>query len=371
MLVISSWSAPTRDERQGMGMAEQSDAGTAATHLIGAGDPDYWRGAIAWTDERAPLRQQWRIRPELTPTTKSEAFIRRSRMPGAVRCCLVTDADRVRLPVWCGDDGLGLLDVLVDGARHDRITLSAGDQVVEIGLPRPEAAARVEFWLPQSCECAVGDLAAFGASICQPAPPPTFRWVAYGSSITQCRGDEGPSDIWPSRVARAAGWDLHTTGMGGECHLDYAVSATIADLPADLITLCIGANIWGGPTFNDRSLVSQLLGFIAALRVRHPDTPIVVSGPIRAPEYEDAPNAVGLTLSQIRELVLEAVRFGRELGDDRLAAVDALTFLTADETGWLFDGLHPHPDAYPVMAERIGAAYAAALADFGVTTSRR
>ena len=98
-------------------------------------------------------------------------------------------------------------------------------------------------------------------------------------SITPRRETEVPSETWPALVARQHGWDCVSLGFAGECHLDPVAARTIRDLPARLISLCLGINIYGGETFSGRTLPGQIEAFISTVREGHPKTPIVVITP--------------------------------------------------------------------------------------------
>nr|WP_239063336.1 GDSL-type esterase/lipase family protein [Streptomyces sp. SID13031] len=182
-------------------------------------------------------------------------------------------------------------------------------------------------------------------------PPSGPRWITYGSSITQCTGAYGPSETWPALVARRHGWDLVALGFAGECHLDPIAARTIRDTPARLISLCLGTNIYGGETFGGRTLPGQVEAFISTVRDGHPHTPIVVITPLPAPSLEGKPNALGLTLDDIRACVELGAR---TLRDPDLTLIDGRTILSTEEAQALYaDDLHPNPDGYRLIADRL------------------
>ncbi|WP_427889055.1 GDSL-type esterase/lipase family protein [Kribbella sp. GL6] len=238
------------------------------------------------------------------------------------------------------------VDVLVDGQLHKRCPLEAGIHKLEVELPG--RAVEVEIWLPQSGVIAIRE-PVFGAAA-EPVAPSGPRWITYGSSITQCSGAYGPSETWPALVARRYGWDLVALGFAGECHLDAIAARTIRDTPAGLISLCLGINVYGGWTYNGRTLPGQVESFVATIRAGHPRTPIAVITPLFAPNVEGRPNPVGLTLDSIRELV--------ELGarqDPDVQLIDGRDVLTMDEAKQLYaDDLHPGPEGYRLIGERLG-----------------
>ena len=117
-----------------------------------------------------------------------------------------------------------------------------------------------------------------------------------------------------------------------------------------LISLCLGVNIYGGETFSGRTLPGQIEAFISMVRAGHPKTPIVVITPLFAPNREGKPNAVGLTLDDVRACV--------ELGarrDPDIQLIDGRTVLSVDEARALYaDDVHPGPDGYRLIGERLG-----------------
>ncbi|GAA1160807.1 SGNH/GDSL hydrolase family protein [Kribbella jejuensis] len=273
----------------------------------------------------------------------------RAATPAGVRAAWRTSAARVELDVRAG---LGIyarlapVDVLVDGELHHRCELREGEQTLRIALPA--RTSTVEIWLPQSGSIAVREPAFDGAA--EPIAPSGPRWITYGSSITQCSGAAGPSETWPALVARRHGWDPIVLGLSGECHLDPIAARTIRDTPAELISLCLGINIYGGATYSGRTLPSAVEAFVATARSGHPRTRVVVITPLLVPDREGEANAVGLTLDDVRDCVTRGAQV-----DPAVEVIDGRKILTTDEARALYtDGLHPGPDGYRLIGERLG-----------------
>ncbi|MEV4260662.1 GDSL-type esterase/lipase family protein [Kribbella sp. NPDC049584] len=272
----------------------------------------------------------------------------RAATPAGVRAAWRTSATSVELEIRAALSiyiRIAPVDVLVDGELHQRCEVLEGEQRLRIELPgRP---AEVEIWLPQAGKIALREVCFDGDA--EPLAPTGPRWITYGSSITQAGGAYGPSETWPALVARKNGWDCVSLGFAGECHLDPVAARTIRDLPAQLISLCLGINIHGGATYSGRTLPGQVESFIATIREGHPQTPLVVITPLPAPDREGEPNAVGLTLDDVRACV--------ELGartDPAVRVIDGRTILSSDEARALYaDEVHPGPDGYRLIGERL------------------
>jgi lysophospholipase L1-like esterase len=94
-------------------------------------------------------------------------------------------------------------------------------------------------------------------------------------------------------------------------------------------------------------------GFIQTIHDRQPETPIVVITAIRSPKVDGNRNPAGMTLAEIRDEMAEAVH-GLAVGDDNLHLVDDLTLLSTDEAEQLLpDGVHPSPEDYRLLADRL------------------
>ena len=211
-----------------------------------------------------------------------------------------------------------------------------------------------ELWLPQFGGFELNGLEiADGATIRESNDPGLPRWVTYGSSITQCRAASSPTHTWPSIVARTREYDLTCLGFGGECHLDPLIARVIRDQEADLISLCVGINIYGNGSLNARTFCPGILGFVRIVREKHPTTPVALISPIYAPGREDAPNAVGFTLSSMRVEVAAAVDTLRANGDKNIHYIDGIDVLGAENTHLLPDDLHPNTEGCGVMARNL------------------
>lgn len=317
-----------------------------------------WRGHLEWVAEGEYWRP-WRLPSARIGTAHSPSLTAGASGANGIRAELRTDATELELDIVPLSDQSAPVDILVDDQLHFRTMLATDSNRISTALPA--GAKRVSVWLPQAGQVAVGALRVSGGTFVEPAPTDTPQWITYGSSITQCGAAFGPSETWPAIVARSNDWQLRSLGFGGDCHLDPIVARTIRDAPADLISLCLGINIYGRGSFAERSLGSHISGFIETVREGHPHTPIAVISPIASPDREDTPNLVELTLNNIRQILTDAVELLIDLGDDNLHFIDGRTILSDSEAHLLADGLHPNADGYRLMGRRLAPALHKAL----------
>jgi len=312
--------------------------------------PEAWRGAAGW-EERDGAFRAWRLLPALVGRAFAPELLAKAREAAGVRLDVVTDAGVLELD---GDYTIDLdrerrIDVLVDGELHQRVDIEPG--AVRVAVPLPPGEHRVQVWLPQVGELWLRSLRLAGA-VQRPAPAAAARWTTYGSSITQCSTAAGPSETWPAVVARALDWDLTCLGFGGQCHLDPVVASTIAAIPADIVSLCLGINVMGGASLSTRTFGPQVAGLIDQVREAHPEAPIAVISPIVSPPRERTPNPVGVTLEWMRETIGEVVG---ATDDDRLHLIDGPSIIGDGDLRLLPDELHPDAVGYRLMGQRLTA----------------
>jgi len=175
------------------------------------------------------------------------------------------------------------------------------------------------------------------------------KWLAYGSSITQCQAAESPSQTWPAITAAELDLDLTCLGFSGQCQYEPMIARTIRDTPVDFISLCAGINIYGANSYNERTFQAIIIGFIKIIREKHTKVPIVLSSPIFGTFREETPNVVGFTLIEMRRQVQEIVEIFRRNGDDHLFYVNGLDIMGEEHAGLLPDELHPNAEGYKLM----------------------
>lgn len=333
----------------------------------------------------APLRLPAWTRPQHA----GGGIDRMSAQTSGVRIRVLTAAARIRLEVTftrttTRGNPARLIRVVAETPLVELpLTLDEGDLLFEAtdGTAVCEAGERsqlvfelddagvervVTIWLPAPAACVLHSLSADAPL--RPAPQEGARWIHYGSSISHGSSLADPRGPWPQQVARELGLDLVNMGFAGNAMLDGFVARSIAQAPAELITLKIGINIVNGDAMRARTFVPAVHNFLDLVRAGHPSTPLAVITALACPIHEDAtgptrevsPGKTGatpreipegdgsLTLRRTRSL-LEKVVAGR--GDAALHLVDGLSLLGVDD-GHLPDNLHPDQVGHDLIAAR-------------------
>lgn len=241
------------------------------------------------------------------------------------------------------------------------------DSVATFELPATDEARNVSIWLPHNCAIEIIDLLA-NAPLAAAATP-TRTWLHYGSSISHAIEADEPLGVWSSRIAQDLDLNVYNLGLAGSANVEYFAAKTIADTPADLITLKLGINVVAGATMTKRTFVAAVQGMLDVIRDKQPDSKIVVISPIYSPGFETQPgpartNSQGqvtgsdfsdvgwvgeLTLSSIREILLGLVE-SRE--DKNLSYLDGLELFGEADVDLMPDHLHPNAEGYLLMADR-------------------
>lgn len=319
--------------------------------VIPATDPRLtWSGALS-IEQGPGWVKPWRIPHEDLDlySPGASGLAERAEMPSGVRVRLVSDAEE--LVVGCeplAEDSC--FDLCINGSIAATAAYRAGATEVRFeGLPAGEKS--LEIWLSPAMPVALRHLKLPAGARCEKSEDTRLKWVTYGSSITHCSNAGSPATTWPGVVARARDFNLTSLGYGGQCHADPFIARLIRDLPADFISVKIGINIYGAASLGPRAFRPAVLGTIATIRDGHPHTPLAVCSPIWGHDRETTPNAVGLTLAQMRVEVAEAVEAFKRRGDDTIYYIDGLKLFDESLAEYLPDNLHPDATGYVRMGE--------------------
>lgn len=279
---------------------------------------------------------------------------------------LVNGAEAATVPAIKG----GQLRLEMDGplVTSEEFIRGEGEEITFANLKT--GMKEIEIWLPAGALVEIRDISADG-EILPPTPSQKKKWVHYGSSISQCAETERPLDIWSVHASRLLGLDIRNLGLAGECHIDGFVARTIADTPADFISLKLGINVVNGDSMRERSFIPAIHNFLDTIREKKPTTPILIISPIICPFHEvnPGPSLIGdagftsmerptplaagaLNLPKIRE-ILEKIVAERE--DAHLYFMNGLELFNEGDLGMMPDLLHPNSAGYRLMGERFAA----------------
>lgn len=328
---------------------------TVAQHLRPEHEALSWEGAIEVVHAPDGSRP-WRLPYSRIGLFPTEALQMRAAMCAGVRIVFDTDSTTVAgsapAPI---DPDLSPIDLVVDGGPALSTRVGGDGRFRFPGLPTTRKT--VELWLPQYGDFRLTELVVDeGSQVWRTTRPERPRLLVYGSSITQCRDATSPTRTWPALVAAEFGADLTCLGMAGQCHLDPMVARVLRDRPAELIVTCLGINVYGSGSFDSRSFLPAVLGFLSTVRDGHPGVPIVVLSPIVSPTREDRIGGADLTLADVRAEVHRAVHILRDHDDTALHVIDGRTILGPEHAYLLHDGIHPDAEGYQHLARRLSTA---------------
>lgn len=318
-----------------------------------------WSGMFTFHEDEDGSIRFARLNPDgyLPPFT--DGLANRAAMAAGVRASWRTGGGILTLE-GRGAADCAPYDVLINGERTHRLpAVGSHRHVVNLTDIAPDSL--VQLWLPHYGDFTLKQATLDGASVTS-AVEEGPRWITYGSSITHCQQADGPTQTWPALVARENGWRLSNLGLAGECQLDPIAAETIAQTPADLISLCVGINSYNAAVFSERSYGPALQGFINTIRRAHPEVPLVVISAVLSLPREQKVNEVGWTLAQYRQATADVIAVLQAKGDENLHLIDGATVLTEQEAlDRLPDTLHPDTAGYAIMANRLSPLLAAAL----------
>lgn len=311
----------------------------------------------------------WRLMVNERPLI-AEPLAGNAQTPAGVRLTSITDSTQLLVELTKEGGDRQALDLAVDGKTVQSVPFE-GRQRQQVRFDSlPGGTKLVEIHLPACGRIVIHGVGVDDGASSYAWADPRPRWITYGSSITQCRRAGSPTRAWPAMVARAHGWHLTNLGFGGQCHFDPIVARTIARLPADFISLCLGINTHQ-QSFNARTWLAAVTGFVLTLRDGHPDTPLLVISPIISPPRETGPGQTGLTLELMRQWLAELVDKLQARGDRRIAYLSGLEIIGAGDVGLLGDQVHPEADGIEIMGRRIAEIFAERPTLCGGLPSRR
>ncbi len=290
-----------------------------------------------------------------------------SMIPVGVRLELVGDAEAVDVGYRTTTGNLGYrgegagitFSVWRGGHKVCEEEAVLGDGMVRLALGPDDPNRPATVYLPEGMQPVVLSVNPVGGDI-QPAPP-LPRWLAYGDSMTQGWIASSPSQAWTAITARKVGLDLVNLGYAGAARGEIVSAEHLAELPAEVVTIAMGANCWTRVPHSVSMVSANLDAFLDIVRAGHPGVPIVVISPLLRPDAERVSNRLGSTLGDIRATI-EAVVHGRMGRDDRLTLIEGATVIGEEH---LEDGLHPGDEGHRRIAAAVTKVLAASFGHAG------
>ena len=318
--------------------------------LLKADDPRLcWHGTISQEANNGTVKP-WRL-----PCDQLDFFHPGLQFQAAktadVRLSVATDSPFITLKLKLNE--LGLNDFKIDLVIDNEIiaTEIVDEQSGTFCFEQLDGQYQViELWFPPNFGFELQSVeVADGATIAevQDLRP---KWVTYGSSITHCSGAGSPAMTWPAIVARKMDLNLTCLGYGGQCKIDPMMARLVRDLPADIISLKLGINTHDAH-FTDRTFSAAVIGTIATIREKHPQTPMVVCSPIWSPPRETVAPGTGVPLVLMREIIEQAVKTFQQHGDQQIYYIDGLKLFGPAYHTMLPDDLHPNATGMETLAE--------------------
>jgi len=313
-------------------------------HWVSASDPRFTMRGLAWWSSndgrfsRLPLRSESLVREPVWQLAQCPASacldFRSDTTDLAVR---VTNADTYVMPHMpaSGSNGL-ILYTRVAGQFHPWRTVVPDQEHAsfERDLFRDQPACLRDFrlYLPLYKSLLSLNLGVSPDSqILPPAPLQIDKPVVfYGTSITQggCASTAGADFV--STVGRLLNLEVVNLGFSGNGRGEAEIAHLIAEIDASLFVLDYVANT------DIDGLRNTLPRFIEILRAAHPQTPILLQGPLSYGGQWTAPHVV-----EQRAIMMDAYLRCRERGDGQIHFVDGFSLIPFGTDAAYVDGVHP------------------------------
>ena len=309
---------------------------------------------LSFPDDRLQVNGLWwfaedrpvlRRLPERLRETFRAPVWELAQQPSGGRIRFRTDSTRLAITAHNPDTatmhhmttiGQSGLDLYVDGEYRNSAWPDGRAQIArEWSLGEGRRMREVTIYLPLYKGVTVQSLSFDpGAVIGAPSSFAVSRPVVfYGSSITQGGCAENPGLSYEAIVARRLNIDFVNLGFSGSGLGEPAVARAVAEIDASAFVL----DYWANPS--PEVYRDTLPGFVDILRVRHPRTPILLTGPYWFSEEASSASLRGQQ-EEKRRIAREFVASRRAHGDRAIHFVDGLEMLSRAQAAGLVDGVH-------------------------------
>lgn len=295
---------------------------------------------LGWWKEQAKLQ---RLPDRLKAEMPSKVW-KLSMAPAGVRLRFRTDTINLGISATTGTYKLAPsppialigMDVYSDG-RYLGSALPDDKMVLEkkFALGAEKAMHDVEIYLPIGAPTVVKeitlDLGAkleAGSAYSQEKPI-----VYYGSSITQGAQSSNPGVAFPCFIGRWLNMDFVNLGFSGNGLGEPALASAVAEIDASVYVVDYWAN--PPPEVYEKTFPE----FIAIIRAKHTETPIVVTGPYYNPS-EVFGSRMGQYQLEKRKLIPRLVQEKQKAGDKNIHYVDGFDLISPEQADALSDARH-------------------------------
>lgn len=199
-----------------------------------------------------------------------------------------------------------------------------------------EAAMReVEIYLPIGAPTVVQELIIDAGAKMEPGSAYSQEKpvVYYGSSITQGAQASNPGVAFPCFLGRWLNMDFVNLGFSGNGMGEPALARAVAEISAAVYVIDYWAN--PPPEVYEKTFPE----FIAIIRAKHPDAPIVVTGPYYNPS-EVFGSRMGQYQLEKRKLIPRLVAEKQKAGDQNIHYVDGFDLISPEQADALSDARH-------------------------------
>ncbi|WP_038171818.1 SGNH/GDSL hydrolase family protein [Verrucomicrobium sp. BvORR106] len=322
--------------------AGQPESGAVATarQVMAFPDPRITVSGLAWWKEEAKLKRL----PDRLKASVPPKVWQLSQSPAGARLRFRTDSLNVGIHAVTGKYKLAPsppmaligMDLYSEG-RYLGSALPDENAVLkkEWTLGTERVMRDVEIYLPMGSPATVESLVLDQGARLEAGKPYSRDKpvVYYGSSITQGAQATNPGGTFPCLLGRWLDTDFVNLGFSGNGMGEPALARAVAEIPAAVFVIDYWAN--PAPEVYEKTFPE----FIAIIRVKFPDTPIVVTGP-----YYNPSEVFGSRMGQYqlakRLLIPKLVEEKQKAGDKNIHYVDGLTLISAEQADALSDARH-------------------------------
>ena len=249
-------------------------------------------------------------------------------------------------------NGIGIWRI--DGKTNPRWKFERGkrdsvkNEPVKVDLPANGEMHNYELFLPYGEICEIHSVKVNAGTVFEaPPPPPAFRAVFYGDSITQGFCASRIDLTFPFLTGMLLDYDVVNLGIAG-IGLNPGAAKILGSMEMHLLIMEIGANDWMNEMHPD-DFRKNVRKFLHDIRIAKPGLPIRWITPLwispkwkgKTPRYE---------LDLYRKIIEEEVS---ALNDPAIRSINGLELLDADPD--LFDEIpvHPADSGHEQIAERL------------------